>query len=231
MTLKAVILDSREPDWVKSLTFDVPVTVQALPTGDAWLAVEDATIIVERKTLPDLLGSIVDGRLFDQASRMVQASPWCYCVITGMPSIRSDCLFVDGRMTNWSWNSVQGATATLQELGVVVLWRPTGYEAYRETLEWLARHNRGPIMLRQKRETVMQSPAEIVLSALPGISDGRADALMRHCGSAAFALQYLTGEGGGTVPGVGPGTKQAARKALGLPEDLQLAVISKEEAA
>jgi len=53
--LQAVILDSREPEWIKSLSFDVQTTVAKLPCGDAWLATSDnANIVVERKTFSDL---------------------------------------------------------------------------------------------------------------------------------------------------------------------------------
>ena len=75
----------------------------------------------------------------------------------------------------------------------------------------------------------MQSRAEAILCGLPGISDGRAGTLLEHCSSAAWALDFLTGNGGGSVPGVGPGTKEAVRQALGLADDLRLAVIDREE--
>ena len=50
MTLKAIILDSREPKWARDLDLGVPKTITALPAGDAWLATEDVTLVVERKT-------------------------------------------------------------------------------------------------------------------------------------------------------------------------------------
>jgi len=225
--LKAVILDSKEPAAIKALDYGVPTMTQSLPCGDAWLATEDTTLVVERKTLPDLLASIRDGRLFDQAARMVAQSKWSYEVITELPVVRSGQIFLNGKLTEWKWSSVQGALLTLGEMGVEVIWWQDGYV---QCLEWLAGRDRDTVHVKpQKRDVVMESPAETILCALPGISDGRAGALLEHCGTAAFALQFLTGNGGGSIPGIGPGIKTGVRSALGLDDSLVLAVIGKEE--
>jgi len=229
MTLKAVILASTEPASIKALDYGAPTLVQSLPCGDCWIATEDTTLVVERKTLADLLASIRDGRLFDQAARLVSQSKWCYEVITELPVVRSGYIFLNGKMTEWKWSSVQGALLTIEEMGIDVIWWPDGYP---QCLEWLANRSRDTVHVKpQKRDTTMQSQAETILCALPGIGDGRADALLAHCGTAAFALQFLTGDGGGSVPDVGPGTKTAARAALGLDDNSMLAVISKGETA
>lgn len=226
MSLKAIILDSREADWVKALTFDVPMTVQSLPYADAWLATGDATLLVERKTVGDLLGSIADGRIFDQVARMVDASAWCYVVVTELPAVRSGYVWLQNRITKWKWASVQGALATVQEMGATVLFLEN-YGAYGPVLELLARRSREEVRIGRKREGVFATPGEIVLSSLPGISVVRAQALLDHCGSAAWALAYLT-DGGEDIPGVGPATRKAARGALGLDDELTLTVISRE---
>jgi len=227
MTLNAVILDTREPESITKLTFDVPTSTQALPCGDAWLSTDTGIVIVERKTASDLLGSIMDGRLFDQASRMVKASPWSYVVVTSIPIVRSGYVWTSGRITKWKWASVMGALLTVQEMGVGVmfLYAPTQYKA---ALVRLANRNRDDVRPHHKREAVMAAPGELILSSLPGISEVRAQALLDHCGSAAWALMYLSGDKGGEVPGVGPATREAARKALGLDEGLMLSVITRE---
>jgi len=227
--LKTVILASTEPARIKALNCGVPTMVQALPCGDAWLATDTETLVIERKTLSDLLASIRDGRLFDQAARMGAQSKWSYEVITALPVVRSGMVCLDGKLTEWKWSSVQGALLTIEEMGIEVVWWQGGYV---ECLKWLASRDRDTVHVKpQKRDVIMQSPAETILCSLPGISDGRAGALLEHCGTAAFALQFLTGNGGGPVPGIGPGTKTAVRNALGLADDLVLTVVSKEEAA
>lgn len=225
MTLAAVILDSREPTWVQELTFgDAPVSVAPLTAGDAWLAVEDAAIIVERKTFGDLLGSIQDGRLFDQAARMVRLSPWCYLVVHG------ELGDARGYKNEWGKHRVEGALATVQQMGVVVVRVGSLCLDYHDALLWLAGRKRGEVRITPRREAVMQSPGERVLCALPGISEIRAQALLDHCGTAVWALTYLTDEGGGKVRGIGPATKEAARQALGLEDNQILAVNIKEKA-
>ena len=101
MTLKAVVLDSREPQWVQELDYGVSKSVAALPIGDAWLATEDTSLVVERKTLSDLLASIRDNRLFTQAAAMVSQSVWSYEVVTELPVVRSGCVWAAGKLTAW----------------------------------------------------------------------------------------------------------------------------------
>ena len=218
MTLSAVLLDSREPPWVQALTFgDVPARVDTLTAGDAWLLVEDAVIVVERKTFGDLLGSIQDGRLFDQAARMVELSPWCYLVVQGWGSAREITAYELG----WTVHRVEGALATVQQMGGVVVRIFPLHADYHAALLWLAGRKRGDVKIKApRRKAVMQSPGERILCALPGISEVRAQALLDHCSTAAWALTFLTDEGGGKVPGIGPATKAAARQALGLDDGL-----------
>ena len=226
--IRSVVIDRREPEWCRELRLaGTEPVIQELPAGDAWVITDDAVLVVERKSLSDLCASIADGRLLNQVVEMQRAGQWCYVVVIGIPVIVSGRVVIAGRPTQWSWTSVQGALLTVQELGVSVVWceNDAGYGA---ALEWLARRDRSSVLVKARREAVMESPAEALLSAIPGIGSGRAEALLKHCGTAAWSLDYLTGEGGGEVPGVGKSTKQAARAALGLSDDLRLAVIMKE---
>jgi len=226
--IKTVLIDSREPEWCRDLRLAaVRPLVQELPAGDAWVITDDAVLVVERKSLSDLCASIADGRLLNQAVEMRKASEWCYVVVIGVPSVVSGRVVVSGRPTQWHWSSVQGALLTAQELGVLTLWCEND-ASYGPMLEWLARRDRGVARVKVRRQAVMEAPAEALLSAIPGIGDGRAGALLKHCGTAAWALDFLTGEGGGEVPGIGASTKAAARAALGLADDLRLTVIVKE---
>lgn len=234
MTLFHAILDSYEPPWVQALTFgDVPAKVETLTAGDAWLLVEDAVIVAERKTFSDLLGSIQDGSLFDQAARMVELSPWCYLVVQGWGRFSAEeerCVTHAHLLKPWPVHRIEGALATVQQMGVVVVRIGALYQDYHAALLWLASRNRGDVKITVKREAIMQSPGEHILCALPGISEVRAHALLDHCGTVAWALVYLAGEGGGKVPGIGPATKAAAKQALGLRDD-EVFVINIKEAA
>lgn len=227
--IRSVVIDRREPEWCRDLRLaSVTPLIQELPAGDAWVMTDDAVLVIERKSLADLCASIADGRLLNQVIEMRRASEWCYVVVIGIPVIVSGRVVIGNRPTQWHWSSVQGALLTTQELGASVIWCENDAE-YVATLEWLARRERGGVRVKVRRQAVMEAPSEALLSTLPGIGEGRAAALLKHCGTAAFALDYLTGDGGGEVPGIGVSTKQAARAALGLSDDLQLTVITKKE--
>lgn len=218
--MATTLIDSREPQNIQQLG-----TVQTLPVGDAWIAGPDAVLIVERKTIADFCASIADGRLFNQVAEMRKMSPWCYVAVVGLPVVSGDRVVIGGKVTGWLWNSVQGAMLTVQELGANVVFAASDLE-YGNTLQWLARRARGPVPIAARRDVAIQSPAEQVLCALPGIAQGRAEALLQHCGNVAFALQALTD--GERVPGVGPSTKNAVRSVLGLPPEMRLAVMPME---
>ena len=231
MTIQAVILDSREPAWVQALHFgEAHIMVQALPAGDACIATSDAMLLVERKTPNDLLASIADDRLFVQVTEMRKQTPWVYVVVTGEVAQTGGFVRADGRTTNWRWSSLQGALLTAQELGAAIMYCANDNE-YAHALEQLASHSRAPVRVDAKRDTTMMTPGEVVLTSLPGISDVRARALLQYCGSAAFALAFLSDGGAAEpvldhVPGVGPATKQAARAALGLTDSVRLEVVT-----
>jgi len=245
MTLKAVVLDTNEVSenvapWLLELDWGCPVSQAPLHVGDAWAATEDVTLVAERKTLSDLLGSISDGRLFTQAAKMVSQSVWSYEVVTELPVVRSGCVWAGGKLTDWKWSSVQGALLTLQDIGVQVVFWPQSRQGYADAIKFLANRDRGTVKVHpQKRDVIMQSPAEQLLTAISGIGDTKAPALLKHCGCAAQALCFLAdgdSKGGETywpkdAPRITTADRASTKRALGLPDDLRLAVIGKETEA
>jgi ERCC4-type nuclease len=227
--LKAVILDSREPEWIKSLAFDVQVTVAELPCGDAWLATSDnANVIVERKTFSDLLNSISDARLFTQCHSMITASPWSYLLITGHPVLKMGNVVLAGKVTKWNWNSIQGALLKVQDIGVRVLWRENDSD-YAPALVYLAQMDRGSIKVkRKKRDILLQSPAEAMLCSVSGIGDQKAKTLLEKCGSAAWAFSALVDGTAAEWPRISKSDCQNTRLTLGLKENELLQVWCEE---
>jgi len=224
VTLRAAIFDSREPDWAKAPAWeDVPVTVSELPAGDAWLATEDATIVVERKTFSDLLASVADGRLFDQCARMIEISKWCYLVVTGEHKVVNECYWANDKKTGWTVRQVEGALATVQQLGVVVI-RNIATGQYHDTLRWLAERKRGDVPIAPLRAPVMASPAEKVLMAIPGIGEKHAAQLLEWYETAAWAIMALTDGHAAKLPGIGPAKCAAAKQVYGLDYEQYLAV-------
>ena len=82
--LVQVLVDTREPEWVRALSFGGAHVIPALiEAGDLLAMTASGTpILIERKTAGDLLASIKDGRLIAQAAVMRQMSEWAYLVIT-----------------------------------------------------------------------------------------------------------------------------------------------------
>jgi len=84
-----VYMDSREPKEMSDLIKreDVPVEVKDLVWTDYLVCVGDYVIPVERKDAVDLVSSIEDGRIFNQAYMMSTLAPVGYIVVEGSPTI------------------------------------------------------------------------------------------------------------------------------------------------
>jgi ERCC4-type nuclease len=228
--LTAVLIDSTEPDWVQRLKFrDVAPTVTALHVGDAWLTTDAPyTVIVERKAAGDLVNSVIDGGLLNQAARMVAESmfQWRYLIYT-QPEIRSGAVVLQGRPTQMAWRRVAGVLVDLQEMGVTCV--PIGADSeYGATLEWLATRNHGDVrVVLHRRLGTLETPQEHLLSALPGIKGGKAEAILDVIEPAALAIEWLTDLGSQfKVRGIGSKTKESVRKLLGIPDDEMLRLIN-----
>jgi DNA excision repair protein ERCC-4 len=226
--IQSVLIDHREPLWMQRLQFDGAITaVTQLQCGDVWVAAADGVLlIVERKTADDLLASIADGRLFDQAAAMIGMSPWSYIAIEGTLAPHADGTTVlDGiAHVNWRWAAVQGALQTVQEMGVAVVYL-SGPEEFAPFIQRLAARSRGPVRQGGPRKVEFLHPGMALLMALPGIGPDRAKSLMEQAGSAAFALCAMTDDMLNVI-GIGAGTRGKVREALGLPADSKLEIVS-----
>lgn len=170
--IKSLILDSREPTHIQGIKFDnVPVMKMQLETGDVWAACEDGnTLIIERKAPTDLMESIADNRLFNQAAKMRQVSEWCYVVVTGKID---DCGFIDSTGRKWTYASIWGALLSIQEMGVMVIFCD-GEDDFAPCIERLAKRNRDDIKVKPVRNAYVFGGQEAVLASLPGIGAKKA---------------------------------------------------------
>ena len=235
MGITAVMIDSREPQWVKSLKFGgCPVVVTTLEAGDFWVSTEDNEIlVVERKTPEDFLGTLGQGRLFVQGALLQEqrkAGKWAYLLVTG--EIRSNAdgnVVVERRETGWRWNDVQGAILSMQELGVFVHFCD-GDKDLEAAIIRLSNRSRKPEMrVAPARMGNHLSLQEQALCALPGIGEETVGRLLEFCGSAAEAIAECTQlKSKIKIPGIGPGMKNNIRFALGLNENQELRVLDRE---
>ena len=230
MTIQAAFIDSREPEWVQQLAFGgAQVAVTLLEYGDLLVAADDGTMIaVERKTPSDLLGSIADGRLFAQLAGLVGVSRWAYLMVTGELSRGLDGkVIADGRPTGWGWASVQGALLQAQEMGVFVVYAAGDSDYEPAVLRLAARSHRVDTLIAPVKAPKVLNDGERILTALPGVGLEKVETLIEYTSSPAWAIQFLTclDVGNTRIPGIGIGTKRAIRKAFGLKDDQELAVI------
>ncbi|MFQ5435451.1 MAG: ERCC4 domain-containing protein, partial [Anaerolineae bacterium] len=152
------------------------IKTQRIPVGDYLI---DERVLVERKTLPDLLASIKDGRLFRQALRLVEAESWCVIVLEGTARDLPDSVM--------RREAVQGALITLALYLGIPLLRSTGPDETARLLIYIARQGRtfsgdGPNrhgrLPRGKRRLQIY-----ILQGFPGIGPRRAARLLERFGT------------------------------------------------
>lgn len=229
MTIAQVVIDAREPAHVRRLTFGgLPVEASTqLDAGDIWALTDDAAIVaIERKTVSDLANTLRDDRLFGQISRLRALTPWAYLLVSGvMTPLANGGTAIDGRSSAWDYNALQGALLTVQELGVHVVTIAGDHEIEAAVLR-LANRTRGDVRIDPVRRTVQMSEQEAILVGFPGIGSDKAQAILGHCGTAAWALTALTTlDSKLSGVGVGQTIRHRVRRALGLRENEVLHVV------
>lgn len=190
IVIKSVICDNREPPHIQGLKFNNTTSlVTTLETGDLWIACEDGnTLIIERKEPSDLLASIADNRLFNQAAKMRQVSQWCYVVVTGKID---DCNYIDDTGRKWSYASIWGALLSVQEMGVMIIFCD-GEDDFAPCIERLAKRSRDDIKVRPVRNAYVFGGQEAVLASMPGIGTKKAvDYLKLFDGNLGNAIMAL----------------------------------------
>lgn len=231
-SIKAALIDSREPAWVQQLTFGGAMTaVTALDYGDLLITTASGDLLaVERKTASDLLSSIANNRLFCQIAGLVQRTRWAYLVITGELRCGSTGKVITEHGENgWTWDSLQGALLKAQELGAMVIHAGADTD-YEPTIMRLAGRDRSAtVRIEPVKAPIFLTEPERVLTAFPGIGLEKVKPILEYCGTAAWGLQFLTDlDPRERIPGIGPGTKAAIRRALGLREGQTLSVVYEE---
>ena len=175
-----VYVDERErgsgvPEALAEL--DAAVIYERLDVGDYLVSDE---VVFERKTVDDLVRSVFDGRLFDQARRLAETYPKPVLVVEG----RFDQLWEKtGRATQVR----QALLAIALDYGIrIVYTRDPGdtarviyYTARREQVE-----RRRPVVIHRKRrlETLREKQL-YVLQSLPGVGPRLAEKLLEYFGS------------------------------------------------
>ncbi len=170
-----IIVDHRErgSDVFRLLAVDpeVRVLVKELPVGDYILS---DRVVVERKSYPDLVNSIIDGRLFQQAKQLAETYP--------KPIIVVERNQKPTRMVHP--NAVRGAIASLAiDYGIPVVFTDGPEETYqflkvvakREQLE----RKRLPRVRGEKRILSTPEMQQYIVESLPYVGPKLARELLR----------------------------------------------------
>jgi len=186
---------------------DVRIEIRQLSVADYVLSEK---VAVERKTVGDLVQSILDKRLFAQAERLLAGY--------GQP-----LLIVEGRelygRAGVHPNAIRGALSYVAVIKGIPVLRTVDAEDTAAYLHVMARHAQQGLgyelsLFAKRKATNISQQQRYVLEALPGIGPALARALLRHFGSLAeiFAADERALQG---VPGIGKATARKIREIAG----------------
>ncbi len=186
----------------------VRVQVVRLPLGDYRV---DDTLLFERKTLPDLVASIKDGRLFAQGLRLANVPPPLRgaLILEGTSQDLAEC-----RMRR---EAIQGALVTLTLFLGLPLLRSLGPEETASLILFAARQGRtfasGALPRKGRRPRGKQRVQSRVLQGLPGIGPERVRRLLERFGTIEAVVAAPAADLA-AVPGIGQRTAESIRWAV-----------------
>lgn len=176
---------------------DFQVTVRRLKLGDYLV---DGRFLFERKTLTDLVLSIRDGRLFQQALKLSETTLRPALILEGTVRDFAEC--------GMRWEPIQGALVTVSLFcGVPLLRARTPAETVR-TMLYAARQGRtfvtGALPRHGYRPRGKRARQLFILQGLPGIGPAKARRLLERFGSVEAIVNARSDELQ-SVEGIGNG--------------------------
>lgn len=171
------------------------IQIAQLVSGDVNVITSKGLLAIERKTVEDLLSSIGDGRLFDQASRMIQhAMVGCVVVHGSLLYDRDDYVVANGFNRKWTGMSVRAALRTVQLAGCLVEIVPSNAFAstVKEIINTIEKDHQPHNKQRLITLETMDKRVEF-LSVIPGVGPKRAASWLEWSGNRLVsALEYAT---------------------------------------
>jgi ERCC4-type nuclease len=186
---------------------NVELRVARLDIGDYAVG---PNLVVERKTAPDFVQSVIDGRLFRQARRL---SRWS----SGLRFLVLEGADQDLRQAGLSLHAVHGALITLTLVfGLPVLRTLDPVETAHLLViagRQLRRRMTSPTRLHPSVNAPARSTQLQMLLAIRDIGPRRASALLEHFGS-IHSLSAATLDELAAVPGIGQRTARTVHRAM-----------------
>ncbi len=203
-----VTMDHREsPSGMKEFLEQHPgvrVTVDTLTDGDYSV---DGTLLVERKTAADFAASILDTRLFRQASRAGKTGCPVIYIIEGTGR--------DFSATGIKREALQGALITLSLIFRIPVLRAIDQKETAKLMLYAAgqlrRASGGLAPLNHRKPKTVRKQKVRLLRTLPGIGPDRAERLLEKFGSVEKCLS-ASAEELAAIEGIGEKTAERIRR-------------------
>ncbi|MGA9750629.1 MAG: ERCC4 domain-containing protein [Acidobacteriota bacterium] len=201
-----IVADDREPEAILASIRTLPgaeVTLARLPVGD--FLVGDR-LLVERKSLQDFAVSLIDGRLFSQASALANSGRMTLMILEGPPSSLAH--------SGIRREALQGALITISLIYGIPVLRSLNPEETGRLILYAEKQRRacasGALRRPGYRPKGRRRRQLFLLQGLPGVGPARAKKLLAAFGSVegvcrADAVSLAE------VPGVGRKTADAIR--------------------
>ncbi|MBM3894877.1 MAG: heavy metal resistance protein CzcA [Thaumarchaeota archaeon] len=179
-----IIVDEREkksgiPDLLKAV--GVNIEVRTLPVGDYIVAPE---IVVERKSIRDLISSIFDGRLFDQCNRLREHFQHPVILMEGDVDEIEE--FTENPLVFY------GAISSIAiDFKIPVIPTPNATHTAKLLVSMSSRKEaqKGPFLKKIKKSNDLQRQQLSVLCSLPGVGEKLATRMLEKFGT---PLQVLS---------------------------------------
>jgi len=216
-TEHVILIDDREPAWIPGGLSDLGLiaVVDHMKFGDYAFYPHGLTVLIERKTITDLLSSISSKRLVAQAHGLVENSDIAFLLREGAfqrgvggnlefyypkhPKARKDGWVESG----WDWNSFNGIMLDLQMMGIRMLDCPVMGSVPEELArlvmslskdehKWIKERTRPEVVTidKQYRNAVWS------LCAFDGIGPEIAEGLLKSFGSVAALMECIVQDRG-----------------------------------
>lgn len=173
-----IIVDEREkksgiPDLLKAV--GVNIEIKTLPVGDYIVAPE---IVVERKSIRDLISSIFDGRLFDQCNRLREHFQHPVILMEGDVDEIEE--FTENPLVFY------GALSSIAlDFKIPVLPTPNATHTAKLLVSMSSRKDatKGPFLKKIKKSSDLQRQQLSVLCSLPGVGEKLATRMLEKFGT------------------------------------------------
>jgi len=173
-----IIVDEREkksgiPDLLKAV--GINIEIKTLPVGDYIVAPE---IVVERKSIRDLISSIFDGRLFDQCNRLREHFQHPVILMEGDVDEIEE--FTENPLVFY------GAISSIAiDFKIPVLPTPNATHTAKLLVSMSSRKEaaKGPFLKKIKKSSDLQRQQLSVLCSLPGVGEKLATRMLEKFGT------------------------------------------------